>query len=222
MNADRTLPAHERADARFWDREARAYAKSPIADPVGYTRTLDRVAALLGPGDAVLELGCGTGTTALALAPKVASYVATDLSSEMIAIAGEKVAAAPVPGLRFAVATSASVPARPGGYDAVLAFNLLHLVADLEETLRLVRAQVRPGGLFVSKTACVGEMNPLIRWAIPVMRWFGRAPATVAVLREADLVAALTASGFVVEAVERHGAKGRDVRVVIVARRPAD
>jgi ubiquinone/menaquinone biosynthesis C-methylase UbiE len=84
-------------DARFWDRIARKYARSAIADQAGYERTLERTRALLGPGDRVLELGCGTGTTALRLAGGVQDYVATDLSAGMIAIAKEKHAAGPNP-----------------------------------------------------------------------------------------------------------------------------
>ena len=50
--------------ALFWDRMARKYAADPIADPAGYEHTLHRVQGLLNAGDRVLELGCGTGSTA--------------------------------------------------------------------------------------------------------------------------------------------------------------
>ena len=78
------------SDARFWDRTSRKYAKAAISDQAGYERTLERTRALLGPDDRVLELGCGTGTTALRLAGDVQSYCATDISAEMIAIAEKK------------------------------------------------------------------------------------------------------------------------------------
>jgi ubiquinone/menaquinone biosynthesis C-methylase UbiE len=77
------------SDAHFWDRTSRKYAKSKIADRAGYERTLERTRALLGPNVRVLELGCGTGTTALRLARDAQSYLATDISAEMIAIAEE-------------------------------------------------------------------------------------------------------------------------------------
>ena len=64
------------SDARFWDRTSRKYAMGAIADQAGYERTLDRTHALLGSGDRVLELGCGTGTTALRLARDVQDYLA--------------------------------------------------------------------------------------------------------------------------------------------------
>ena len=85
-------------DARFWDRTSRKYAASAILDRAGYERTLDRTRALLGSGDRVLELGCGTGTTALLLADDVQHYLATDISAGMIAIANEKRAVGPNPG----------------------------------------------------------------------------------------------------------------------------
>lgn len=206
--------------ARFWDRIAVKYAADPIADMAGYETTLRRVQALLSSEQDVLELGCGTGTTALRLAPCTRRLLATDVSAGMIAIAREKLAAEPVPQLSFAVADADAPVAGQGEYDAVLAFNLLHLVTDLDRALELAMQALRPGGLLISKTACVAEMNPLIRWlAIPVMQAIGKAPHVL--LFDADtLQAAMVRQGLVIEAVERHGTKGKDIRVFIVARKP--
>ncbi len=192
-----------------------------MADAAGYEATLQRVQALLSPGHAVLEIGCGTGTTALRLAPGIRRMLATDVSPEMIAIAREKLAAQPqpMPQLRFGVA-DAEV-AGPGGacHDAVLAFNVLHLVTDLDVALRAVLQTLKPGGLFVSKTPCLGEMNPLIpHLLVPLMRAIGKAPH-VLVFDEAQLKASFQRHGLEIEAVERHGTKGKDIRVFIAARR---
>jgi cyclopropane fatty-acyl-phospholipid synthase-like methyltransferase len=94
------------SDARFWDRSSRKYARSAIADPNGYERTLERARAHLQPGNSVLELGCGTGTTALRLADGMRSYLATDISGGMIAIADEKLAVESIPALSFRTATA--------------------------------------------------------------------------------------------------------------------
>lgn len=206
-------------DAQFWDRAARKYAKSKIADLVGYERTLERTRALLKSADRVLELGCGTGTTALHLAGGVQSYRGADISTEMIAIADEKHAARTIPGLTFSTATAESLSAQGARFDAVLAFSYLHLVRDLPDTLRCIHEMLVPGGLFISKTPCVGEMNLLIRRImLPAMRAVGKAPH-VTIFDGAELKAQVSAAGFELIANERHATKGKDVRAFIVARK---
>jgi SAM-dependent methyltransferase len=206
--------------ARFWDRIARKYAADPIADLPGYEATLRRVQGLLSQEMNVLEIGCGTGSTALRLAPFTRRLLATDVSAGMIAIAREKLAAEPLPQLAFALADADAPAVGPGDYHAVLAFNLLHLVSDLDGALASAVQALRPGGLLISKTACISEMNPLIPWlAIPVMRAFGKAPAVLCFDAD-ELQAAMRRQGLLIEAVERHGTKGKDIRVFIVARKP--
>lgn len=261
-------------DARFWDRAARRYAKARIGDERGYERTLERTRALLAPEARVLELGCGTGSTALRLAGGVARYLATDISEKMIGIAQDKHAQGPIPGLEFRVATAESIAAEreaagsasgreavrsasgreaagsfsgpeaagsasgpearpaaegaeaqpaaegPERFDAVLGFNYLHLVRDPQTALRHVHDLLRRGGLFISKTPCLGDMNVLVRGALlPAMRAVGLAPH-VAVFGAQDLVELIRGAGFEIVATERHGTKGRDVRPFVVARKP--
>lgn len=206
--------------ARFWNRIARKYANDPIADLPGYERTLQRVGALLSSEHEVLEIGCGTGTTAMRLAPATRRLVATDLSEQMIAIACEKLARQPMPQLHFRLADADAPAAEQGAYDAVLAFNLLHLVSDLPQALSSAINALKPGGLLISKTPCLNEMNPLIpRLALPLMRAIGKAPPVLC-FDAKQLEAAMAARGLQILAVERHGSKGKDWRVFIVARKP--
>jgi ubiquinone/menaquinone biosynthesis C-methylase UbiE len=206
------------SDARFWDRTSRKYAKGAIGDPAGYERTLDRTRALLGSGDRVLELGCGTGTTALRLAGSVQQYIATDISAGMIAIADEKYAAGPVAGLVFRTASAEAIQPEAGQFNAVLGFNYLHLVRDLARTLRHIHGLLAADGLFISKTPCVGDMNPLIRLALPAMRALGLAPYA-GVFRADELSRQIEAAGFDILATEIHATKGNDNRPTIVARK---
>jgi SAM-dependent methyltransferase len=209
-----------KAKALFWDRIARKYAADPIADIEGYEATLRRLQAMLPRDAIVLELGCGTGSTALRLAGGTRRFVATDVSSEMIAIAREKLAAASLPQLQFAVA-DAELPAPPGArYDVVLALNVLHLATDLRACIQAARSALKPGGLLVSKTPCLAEMNPVIpRLLIPAMRLIGKAPPVLCFSAE-QLRSAFDSAGLEVEAMERHGTKRKDIRVFVVARKP--
>lgn len=214
-----TIVSTASGDARFWDRSSRRYAMGAIADPAGYERTLDRTRALLRPRDHVLELGCGTGTTALRLAGEVDGYLATDISAAMIAIADGKYASGPVPGLVFRTATAEALTPDAARFDAILGFNYLHLVRDLPGTLRRIHALLAAGGLFVSKTPCVGDMNPLIRLALlPAMRAIGKAPYA-GVFRKADLSRHMSDAGFVILTIESHATQGDDHRPYIVARK---
>lgn len=211
--------ARSAADARFWDRNARKYAADPIKDMDGYERTVDRTRHYLRPTDTVLEVGCGTGTTALKLAPHVSGIVATDLSSEMIAIAREKAAAQACGNAEFVVGTPERAPWPDGSFDAVLAFNLWHLVAERTAALAHVHRVLKPGGLFVSKTPCLAEMNPLIRLALPVAQLIGKAPY-VAIFSAADLEREIEAAGFAIVERARHGSGRKDARIFIAARKP--
>lgn len=223
--ADTAAPAHAGSPvarkARFWDRIAVKYAADPIADLAGYEATLRRVRGLLTADQDVLEIGCGTGSTALRLAPFTRRLLATDVSTRMIAIARGKLAAQPVPQLGFAVADADEPLAGAGEYHAVLAFNVLHLVTDLDRALQLAMQALRPGGLLISKTACLNEMNPLIRHlALPLMRAIGKAPHVLC-FDAAALQSAIARQGMEIVSVERHGTRGKDFRVFIVARKPA-
>ena len=207
--------------AAFWDRIARKHAADPIADMAGYEATLRRVQSLLSADQDVLEIGCGTGTTALRLAPSTRRLLATDVSAGMIAIAREKLAAQPVPQLSFAMADADAPVFGQGAYDAALAFNLLHLVSDLDRVLELAVQALRPGGLLISKTPCIAEMNPLIPYlALPLMRAIGKAPHVLC-FNEKELKSAITRQGMEIVALERHGTRGKDIRVFIVARKLA-
>ena len=121
----------------FWDKAAAKYARQPIADPVAYEAKIARIRALLRPEDRMLEIGCGTGSTALRLAPNVAEFTATDSSSRMIDIAEGKRATTNATNLNFVRAdANERLPGAP--YDVIAAFSMLHLVEDVPSVVAAV------------------------------------------------------------------------------------
>jgi SAM-dependent methyltransferase len=103
-------------------------------------------------------------------------------------------------------------------FDVALGFNVLHLVTPREATLRGVHRLLKPGGLFISKTPCLKEMNPFIRLAVPVMQALGKAPY-VAFLSSEGLEREIGAAGFEIIERARHASRGKDTRPFLVARK---
>lgn len=198
--------------AGFWNKAARRYAERPISDMAAYELTMERTRAHLRAGDEVLEVGCGTASTALLLAPHVARITASDFSSEMIAIGREKAAAAGVPNIDFLVAAPGDAALEGRRYDAVLAYNFLHLVDDLPATLRRLAALLKPGGRLISKSACLAgawHLRPLIG----AMQLVGKAPH-VGYLRAEALDRAVEAAGLKIVESDMHPAGGRSRFIV--------
>ncbi|MEL7116508.1 MAG: methyltransferase domain-containing protein [Pseudomonadota bacterium] len=196
------------ADAAFWDRIARKYAADPIKNQTAYEATLAAVRAHFKPSDRVLEIGCGTGSTALLLAGDVARYTGADISGGMIEIAREKLAAEPIDGLDFVVAPVNETRFDAGAYDAVLGFNILHLVSDLPAALARAHALLKPGGLYITKTPCLGDMGFHIRLIVPLVKLFQRARFHVGYLTAPGLEAQVADAGFdIVESRVFDGAK---------------
>lgn len=166
----------DKSSAAFWNRVARRYANMSIRNPAAYEATLDMVLAQLSPKDHVLELGCGTGTTALKLSPSVGQYVACDYSYEMIAIANEKQTAERIDNLGFRVARAGDESLPQGPFDAVLAFNVLHLLTDRHAAFEEVSQRLYPGGLFISKTPCVSGLFRILQPVVAILHAFGKAP----------------------------------------------
>jgi SAM-dependent methyltransferase len=211
-------------DVRFWNGASQKYAASPVADVPGYERTLERTRTHLKASDVVLEFGCGTGTTAVKLAPSVSRYVATDLAPAMIGIGRERAAEAKAGNITFEAGTPADdrfvSRLGEGAFDAVIAFNVLHLITHRKPVLAGVRRLLKPGGRFISKTPCLSDMNlamgAAVRVVVPVMQMIGRAPA-VAFFSAKQLEAEIEAAGF--RFIDRAllGTKKGDIRPFLVA-----
>jgi len=113
-------------------------------------RAADR--AELSPGDTALDVCCGTGDLALALAGRTApggSVVGCDFSEPMLDLAREKAAARSATGVRFEWADALSLPHDAGRFDAVTVGFGVRNLADLGRGLSEMARVLRPGGRLV-------------------------------------------------------------------------
>lgn len=203
-------------DSQFWDRISARYARRPVADETAYQKKLEITRGYLRPDMEVLEFGCGTGSTAIAHAPFVNHIRATDISSAMIEIAREKAAAGGVQNVDFEQSTLDDLDVSDASIDVVLGLNILHLVADRDATICRVHAMLKPGGVFVSSTACLGDsMLRLLGFIAPVGRAFGLLPL-LRVFTLEDLKTSFREAGF---DIDHEWLPGKGDAIFIVARK---
>jgi demethylmenaquinone methyltransferase/2-methoxy-6-polyprenyl-1,4-benzoquinol methylase len=107
------------------------------------------------PGERVLDLAAGTGTSSRTFTTAGAYCVACDFSLGMLQVGARKAASrhrpdGPAPGpVRFAAGDALALPFRNGAFDAVTISFGLRNVADPDAALAEMQRVTRPGGRLV-------------------------------------------------------------------------
>ena len=200
---------------RFWDRIAKRYSRQPIGDEAAYQNKLKVTREYFEPHMEALELGCGTGSTAITHAPYVKHIRAIDISSKMIAIAKGKADAANVNNVSFEQSTIDELSVPDQTLDVVLGLSILHLLENKEAAIGKVHQMLKPGGVFVSSTACIGDTMKFFKFIVPIGKFLGLMPL-VKVFTTAELEDSLTDAGF---EIDYQWQPGKGKAVFIVAKR---
>ena len=182
----------------FWDKLAERYARKPVPNEDVYRQKLKITQSYFTPDMKLFEFGCGTGTTAVIHAPFVDHVHAIDVSAKMLEIAGNKAAEAGVDNVTFERAAIDDFSLPDESVDVVLGLSILHLVADKEAIIAKVRKMLKPGGVFVSSTACLGDKLWFFKYIEPIGRRLGLMPM-VKVFTVKELENSLTDAGFEID-----------------------
>jgi SAM-dependent methyltransferase len=124
----------------LYDRIGRGYDGTRRADPYLASRLAELLAAR--PGDACLDLACGTGNYTLALASRGGRWTGVDSSSTMLARAREKAGAA-----RWVAADAAALPFADGAFERALCTLAIHHFPALPPVFAELRRVLRAGRL---------------------------------------------------------------------------
>lgn len=205
--------AHE---SKFWNNIADKYFASPIGNPEAYEEKLRLTQEQLRPDMKVMEFGCGTGGTALRHAPHVAQIDAFDIAEAMLVIARRQADEQNVRDVTFQRADIAEMDVADDTYDAVLGNSILHLIEDPAATAKDVYRWLKPGGIFVSSTVCLGDGMNWLKLILPLGRAIGKVPY-VQFLKGNGLVGFMTDAGF---KVETHWQPGDGRTVFLICRKP--
>ena len=180
---------------RFWDERAKENAfyfvddrldyASPDADlfwrqgEEGLELTLSAVGLTPGPGDTVLDIGCGVGRMTRALAKRVSHVIGLDVSNEMLARARE--ANADLDNVEWVHGDGNGLAGiGDGSVDGCYSFVVFQHLPSADMTLRYVEEMarvLRPGGwavFHVSTDPAVHEQRPPLKARLRAL--VGRAP----------------------------------------------
>lgn len=139
--------------ADWWDEAGLLYALHPSANPTRLEYVLGVLERELGSleGQRVLDLGCGGGFVAEALAERGLAVSGVDPSAEAIEAARAHARGASL-GIDYRIASGEALPHPSGSFDAVCCLDVLEHVPDLERVAAEAARVLRPGGLFVYDT----------------------------------------------------------------------
>ena len=199
--------------SRFWDKIAERYSKRPVSNEAAYQKKLQVTRDYLQPDMEVLELGCGTGSTAITHAPYVKHIHAIDISTKMIEIAQSKADTKEIENVTFEQSTIDELSVASQTMDAVLGLSILHLLDNKEAVIAKVHKMLKPGGLFVTSTACIGDTMKFLKVIAPIGKFFGLMPL-VKVFTTQELEDSVTNAGFEIDYQWQPGGKGQAVFIV--------
>ena len=203
--------------AKFWDKIAERYSKHPIADEAAYQKKLQVTQENFKPNSSVLEFGCGTGSTTIIHASYVKHIRAIDVSSEMIKIAQGKADAQNINNVTFEQLTIEELTVADETFDVVLGLNILHLLENKKEVIAKVHKMLKPGGVFVTSTVCLGDTMKWFKAIAWIGIFLGLMPL-VKVFTTEELENSLIDAGFT---IDYHWQPNKSIRkgVFIVAKK---
>ncbi len=141
----------------FWDRVAGLYDWVELTNRRVNSAAAVRVARLVPEGARVLDCAAGTGLFALAAARRADSVLCTDLSQAMLSRAEKKARKQGLSNICFAVRDLTALPEGNGGFDVVIAANVLHLLPEPETAVRELWRVTAPGGRLILPTYLQGK-----------------------------------------------------------------
>jgi len=184
---------------KVWNRFAKRFEKSPVSDEGIYQEKLRITREYFTPESNVLEIGCGTGTTAVAHAPFVNHIDAMDVADKMLEFGREKAAQADVKNVTFIRADISSFAIPDKKYDVIMGHSILHLLDDKEMVIRKVFDMLKPGGFFISSTLVTVKKRPILAAVMGAVLKIGKATGLLPLVRlfsVDELVQSITSAGF--------------------------
>jgi 2-polyprenyl-3-methyl-5-hydroxy-6-metoxy-1,4-benzoquinol methylase len=161
-------------DEKFWDRIAANFDRIEQND-ISYKIFIEKAREYLKAGDKILDFGCGTGLICNEIAENVGFIHAIDISTKMIEISENKASERKIRNINFERTTIFDEKFKVGSFDAIIAFNIFHLLEEPQKYFQRVNQLLKPGGLIISSTPCMSE-TLLLNSVLKLFSFIGLTP----------------------------------------------
>ncbi len=179
----------------FWDKRSKNYDDDIKKHDCLYVKTIDSTRSLLTNSDLVLDVGCATGEMSLDIALHVRRVHGVDTSKKMIDLANQKARDRKLENIEFNQIDVFDQGLGSSSFTVIVAFNVFHLLDDIEKVLTRLNELLAAEGLLISQTPCLGERSVFFRSLIGVAQTLRVAP-TIRSLTISGLESSVSSSGF--------------------------
>ena len=142
---------------KFWDKQAKKFDNNQEQFGPANQAIISGTREYLNKNDIVLDFGCATGIKTLELADNVKHIHGIDFSSAMISEALNRKSKADFPNVSFSQGTIFDKNLEEASFDKITAFSIIHLLKESDKAIQRINELLKPGGLFISETACFKE-----------------------------------------------------------------
>ena len=139
---------------KFWDKQAKRFDDSEKQFEHATQQLIAGTKEYLNANDNVLDFGCATGTKTLKLAVGIKHIHGVDFSNEMISEAIKKKNNLNVTNVSFSQGTIFNNELEKSSFEKIIAYSIIHLLEESEKVIQRIHELLKPGGLFISETAC--------------------------------------------------------------------
>jgi ubiquinone/menaquinone biosynthesis C-methylase UbiE len=139
---------------KFWDKQAKRIDDNEKQFEPASRELIARAKKYLNANDNVLDFGCATGTKTLELADGIKHIHGLDISAEMISEATKKKNELNVTNVSFSQGSIYNDVLEKASFEKIIAYAIIHLLDDSEKEIQRIHELLKPGGLFISATAC--------------------------------------------------------------------
>ena len=206
---------------KMWNQLAKNWDTPGVSLGEKDLKIIELTKKYLHPGSVVLDYGCATGSIALEIASMAKTVHGIDISSNMIAIAKSKADERNIKNIGFARAAIFHESLEKESFDVILSLSILHLVEDSAQVMDRVNQLLKPGGICISVTPCLGEktfLSLLMNIPIFLLSRVGVIPS-ITFFSSSSLSAAITNAGF--QMIERSDLSAYPLRECFLAARKA-